>query len=65
MIRNFTLDCGGRNVGTVYLPDKYEGKLPVIIHAHGWGGGRDLGAVLKSLLTADVALVSFEFSRVL
>ena len=58
---DFKLDCGDKNIGTVYLPDKYDGKLPVIIYSHGWGGNRNLGAVLQKLLVKDIALVTFDY----
>ena len=39
---DFKLDCGDKNIGIVYLPDKYDDKLSVIIYSHGWGGNRSL-----------------------
>jgi len=35
----FRLDAGDRNYGEVYLPDRFEGRLPVLIHCHGGGMG--------------------------
>lgn len=35
----FRLETGDRNCGEVYLPDRFEGRLPVLIHCHGGGMG--------------------------
>jgi dipeptidyl aminopeptidase/acylaminoacyl peptidase len=58
---NFILETGDKNVGSVYLPDRDYGKLPVLIYSHGWGGNRSLGAVLKKLLDKNFALVTFDY----
>jgi len=61
MIYDFKLDYGDKNTGTVYLPDKHDGKYSVIIYSHGWDGNRNPGAVLQKLLGENIALVTFDY----
>lgn len=61
----FTLETGDRNHGTAYLPERFDGRLPVVIYCHGWGGSQGLGgsvlAVRDALLGESAALVAFDF----
>ena len=58
---DFKLTTGDKNVGTVYLPDDYSGKIPVIVYSHGWGGNRSYGDVLQKLFPAKMAWVTFDY----
>ena len=58
---DFKISTGDQNVGTVYLPDSYSGKLPVLVYSHGWGGNRSLGEVLQRMLNMEIALVTFDY----
>jgi hypothetical protein len=58
---NFKLNRGDCNAGTVYLPDSFSGRLPVVVYSHGWGGNRNISAVLDRLLGRELALVTFDY----
>src|SRR4029077_3834859 len=62
---DFKLGQGDNNFGTVYQPDSFEKKLPVVIYCHGWGGNRTLGLSTQSLCSAlidsSAAMVAFDF----
>ena len=58
---DFKLTTGDENVGTVYLPSKDCGNIPVLIYCHGWGGNRSLPTVLQRLLDKQIAIVAFDF----
>ncbi len=61
----FRLLTGDRNAGDVFLPDDADGKLPVVVYCHGWGGNRLPGgstrAVLDRAVRAGMAFVTFDF----
>jgi pimeloyl-ACP methyl ester carboxylesterase len=62
---DFRLGGGDKNVGSVYLPDTVEGKLPVALFCHGWGGSRALHpsaqAVCSALVGKQAAMVALDF----
>jgi dipeptidyl aminopeptidase/acylaminoacyl peptidase len=62
---DFKLEEGDKNVGTVYLPNKNDKNLPVIIYCHGWGGKRQLWTPTEKLCETaignNIALVTFDF----
>ena len=58
---DFKLTTGDKNAGTVYLPDDYDGTLPVIVYSHGWGGDRSYGNVLRKLFPQKIAWVTFDY----
>jgi pimeloyl-ACP methyl ester carboxylesterase len=62
---NFQIEKGDKNIGTVYLPVAFEGKIPVVIYCHGWAGTRLLNPSTKSLcfalIESSAALVTFDF----
>jgi pimeloyl-ACP methyl ester carboxylesterase len=61
----FVLDAGDHNVGEAYLPDRRDGRLPVLIYCHGWNGNRELRPCTQALLDrcfpAGVGMVTFDF----
>ncbi len=61
----FRLDVGDRNAGTIYLPDGYVDKMPVLVYCHGWGGSRKLWPPMDKLcetaIENNIALVTFDF----
>jgi dipeptidyl aminopeptidase/acylaminoacyl peptidase len=63
--RDFRLESGDHNVGTVYLPDALDQKLPVAVFCHGWGGSRALNPSAQSLCSAlldlSAAVITFDF----
>jgi pimeloyl-ACP methyl ester carboxylesterase len=62
---DFHLDTGDKNVGTVYLPQSMDERIPVVIYCHGWGGNRGLTAATQSvcsaLLESSSGMVAFDF----
>ncbi|MFZ3386797.1 MAG: CocE/NonD family hydrolase [Candidatus Hydromicrobium sp.] len=62
---DFKLENGDNNSGTVYLPDFFDRKVPVVIYCHGWGGNRALNpstqSLCSALLDSSAAMVTFDF----
>jgi pimeloyl-ACP methyl ester carboxylesterase len=61
----FVLSNGDHNAGEVYLPDRRDGRLPLVIYCHGWNGNRELRpctqALLDRCLPAGMGMLSFDF----
>lgn len=65
-IKAFQLTTGDKNAGAVYMPDRASGRLPVLIHCHGWGsdgwGAPDPANVTcLSLTSRNVVNIKFDF----
>jgi len=54
---SFRLTTGDQNYGEVYLPDKFSGKLPVMIHCHGGGMGAHGRLHGSRMLMAEMGLM--------
>lgn len=63
--QTFRLETGDRNAGTVYLPDHVEGRIPVLVYCHGWGGSQKLPPVIEQLRprleARGAAVLTFDF----